>query len=264
MLAAGYTMTVQAQFFTSDEAEPVVVENPLGKGRVLLVCEHASRTLPARFGTLGLSEDVRTSHIAWDPGALAVTRLLSASLDATVIYQNYSRLIYDCNRPPESPSAMPVVSEIYDIPGNADLSEAERFARTASLYIPFQTRVSDLVNERREAGIETVLVTMHSFTPVYHGKRRDVEIGLLHDTDARLVDAMLDHTEGGGFKVERNEPYGPEDGVTHTLRLHALPNGLLNVMIEVRNDLIQNEEEQRAAADFLSGLLTKAIAAHSP
>ncbi len=260
MLTAGYTMTVQAQFFTSDEAEPVVVENPLGKGRVLLVCEHASHTLPARFGTLGLSEDVRTSHIAWDPGALAVTRLLSASLDATVVYQNYSRLIYDCNRPPESPSAMPVTSEIYDIPGNADLSEAERFARTAALYIPFQTRVSDLIAVRDNV----VLVTMHSFTPVYHGKRRDVEIGLLYDTDARLVDAMLDHIEGGNFRVERNEPYGPEDGVTHTLRLHALPNGLLNVMIEVRNDLIQNEEGQRAAAGFLSGLLTKAIAAHSP
>jgi predicted N-formylglutamate amidohydrolase len=260
MLTAGYTMMVQAQFFTSDEAQPVVVENPLAKGRVLLVCEHASHTLPARFGTLGLSEEVRTSHIAWDPGALAVTRLLSASLDATVIYQNYSRLIYDCNRPPESPSAMPVVSEIYDIPGNTDLSEAERFARTAALYIPFQTRVSELIATRDNV----VLVTMHSFTPVYHGKRRDVEIGLLHDADARLVDAMLDHIEGKDFRVERNEPYGPEDGVTHTLRLHALPNGLLNVMIEVRNDLIQNEEGQRAAAGFLSGLLTKAIAARSP
>lgn len=260
MLTAGYTMTVQAQFFTSDEAEPVVVENPLGKGRVLLVCEHASHTLPARFGTLGLSEEVRKSHIAWDPGALAVTRLLSASLDATIVYQNYSRLIYDCNRPPESTSAMPVSSEIYDIPDNTDLSEAERFARTAALYIPFQTRVSDLIANRNDV----VLVTMHSFTPVYHGKRREVEIGLLHDKDARLVDAMLDHIEGKDFRVERNEPYGPEDGVTHTLRLHALPNGLLNVMIEVRNDLIQNEEGQRAAAGFLSGLLTKAIAAHSP
>ncbi|XUY25937.1 N-formylglutamate amidohydrolase [Agrobacterium sp. rho-8.1] len=248
-------MTVQGQFFTNDEAEPVVVENPLGKGRVLLVCEHASHTLPARFGTLGLSEKVRTSHIAWDPGALAVTRLLSRSLDATVIYQNYSRLIYDCNRPPESPSAMPVTSEIYDIPGNAGLSEAERFARTASLYIPFQTRVSELVAIRDNI----VLVTMHSFTPVYHGKRREVEIGLLHDADTRLVDAMLDHTEGGDFKVERNQPYGPEDGVTHTLRLHALPNGLLNVMIEVRNDLIADEVGQGVMADYIAKLLRQSL-----
>lgn len=257
MLTAGFTMMVQSQFFTSDEAEPVAVENADGKSRVLLVCEHASRTLPARFGTLGLNEDVLASHIAWDPGALAVTRLLSASLDATVIYQNYSRLIYDCNRPPESPSAMPVTSEIYDIPGNADLSDAERFARTSALYIPFHDRISELVAARQNP----VLVTIHSFTPVYHGKHREVEIGILHDKDARLADAMLGDAAGSSFKVERNEPYGPEDGVTHTLRLHALPNGLLNVMIEVRNDLIQDEEGQRVAADFLHGLLLAGIAA---
>lgn len=263
MLTAGFTMTVQTKFFAQDEAEPVAVENPLGTSRVLLVCEHASSTLPARYGTLGLGEDVLKSHIAWDPGALAVSRLLSQSLDATLIYQNYSRLIYDCNRPPESASAMPVISEIYNIPGNMALDDAERFARTAALYMPFQSGVRDLVDARREAGIETVLVTMHSFTPVYHGTRREVEIGLLHDADTRLVDAMLEHTEAGNFRVERNQPYGPQDGVTHTLRLHALPGGLLNVMIEVRNDLIENEEGQRAAAGFLSGLLRKAIAAHS-
>lgn len=264
MLAAGFTMKVQKQIFTSDEAAPVVIENPRGAGRVLLVCEHASSTLPAYYGNLGLSDEVLKSHIAWDPGALAVARLLSQSLDATLIYQNYSRLIYDCNRPPESASAMPVVSEIYDIPGNLALDEAERFARTAALYIPFQCGVRNLIDAKAEAGVETVLVTVHSFTPVYHGKQREVEIGLLHDADARLVDAMLGHTEASNFRVERNEPYGPQDGVTHTLRLHALPFGLLNVMIEVRNDLIENEEGQRAAADFLSELLKKAIAAHSP
>jgi predicted N-formylglutamate amidohydrolase len=74
---------------------------------------------------------------------------------------------------------------------------------------------------------------------------------------------MLAHAAGSSFKVERNEPYGPEDGVTHTLRLHALPNGLLNVMIEVRNDLIQDEEGQRVAADFLHGLLVAGIAAEA-
>ncbi len=252
-------MTVLSQFFTGNEAEPVAVENSSGKGSVLLVCEHASQTLPARFGTLGLGSDLLQSHIAWDPGALAVSRLLSESLDATLVYQRYSRLVYDCNRPPESPSAMPVVSEIYDIPGNADLSDADRYARTSALYIPFHDRISQLVAARDQ----TVLVTIHSFTPVYHGKPRTVEIGILHDADTRLADAMLAHAGGSSFKVERNAPYGPEDGVTHTLRLHALPSGLLNVMIEVRNDLIQDEKGQRAAADFLHGLLVAGIAAEA-
>ncbi len=89
-----------------------------GEEPVLLVCEHASQRLPERIGSLGLSPDALSSHIAWDPGALAVCRLLSAALDATLVYQRFSRLVYDCNRPPEAESAMPQTSEIFAIPGN--------------------------------------------------------------------------------------------------------------------------------------------------
>lgn len=253
-------MTVRSQFFSADEGEAVAIENAEGKSAILLVCEHASNRLPARYGDLGLGRQALSSHIAWDPGALAVSRILSEKLDATLIFQRFSRLIYDCNRPPESASAMPVSSEIYDIPGNRDLSVAERFARTAALYTPFHEAVAGLIERRKITAKGTVLVTVHSFTPVYHGRVRDVQIGILHDTDSRLADAMLKAAKPS-FRVERNEPYGPEDGVTHTLRLHALPNGLLNVMIEVRNDIIADEEGQRAAAEYLGELLRKAVAA---
>lgn len=252
-------MTVRSQFFNADEGDAVAVENEAGKSPVLLICEHASNRLPARYGDLGLSQQVLSSHIAWDPGALEVARLLSQKLDATLIYQRFSRLIYDCNRPPESTSAMPVRSEIYDVPGNANLDEAERFLRTAALYIPFHEAISSLIEKRRILGLKSVIVTVHSFTPVYHGNIRDVQIGLLHDTDARLVDDMLSDSDPAPFRIERNQPYGPDDGVTHTLRLHALPDGLLNVMIEVRNDLISDEAGQRAAAKFLGEGLSKAL-----
>jgi predicted N-formylglutamate amidohydrolase len=253
-------MTVRSRFFMQGEGDAAAVENHDASGDVLLVCEHASERIPGVFGTLGLSADVLESHIAWDPGALGVARMLSTNLDATLVYQRYSRLIYDCNRPPESPAAMPVTSEIYEIPGNRDLSDAERFARTSALYVPFHDRVSTLIAERQTAERRTVVVTVHSFTPIYHGVFRDVHIGILHDSDSRLADAMLGAVRDTGFKVERNDPYGPEDGVTHTLKLHALPDGLLNVMIEIRNDLIQNEDGQRVAADFLTGLLRDALA----
>ncbi|MEJ8311533.1 N-formylglutamate amidohydrolase [Agrobacterium larrymoorei] len=252
-------MTVRSQFFNADEGDAVAVENEAGKSPVLLICEHASNRLPARYGDLGLSQQVLSSHIAWDPGALEVARLLSQKLDATLIYQRFSRLIYDCNRPPESTSAMPVRSEIYDVPGNANLDEAERFLRTAALYIPFHEAISSLIEKRRILGLKSVIVTVHSFTPVYHGNIRDVQIGLLHDTDARLVDDMLSDSDPAPFRIERNQPYGPDDGVTHTLRLHALPDGLLNVMIEVRNDLISDEAGRRAAAKFLGEGLSKAL-----
>lgn len=252
-------MTVRSRVFTEAEGQAVGIENAAAKGDVLLVCEHASAAMPQKYGTLGLSPEVLSSHVAWDPGALAVARLLSEKFDATLVYQRFSRLVYDCNRPPESPSAMPVKSEIYDIPGNFDLSEAERFARTSALYVPFHDRVSEIIAARQADGRKVVVVTIHSFTPVYHGRFRKVEIGILHDADSRLADAMLAGAEGCSLTVNRNDPYGPEDGVTHTLRLHALPDGLLNVMIEIRNDLISSEGEQAEIAGVLHELMGKAL-----
>lgn len=255
-------MLAETTFFTEADGDPVGVENPDGKGEVVLVCEHASLRLPQRYGTLGLSGDALASHIAWDPGALAVAQRMSQQLDATLIYQRFSRLIYDCNRPPESPAAMRDVSEIFRIPGNENLTDEERSLRTSSLYLPFQGRIRQDLEARRAQGRQSVLVTVHSFTPVYFGKPRSVEIGILHDRDRRLADAMLEAAAASSlYRVERNEPYGPADGVTHTLELHAMPAGMLNVMIEIRNDLITDEAGQGRAAQFLSDLLRQALAA---
>lgn len=254
-------MILHSNFFTQGEIGPVSVINPDGASDLILVCEHASNGMPSNFNNLGLNDEVLVSHAAWDPGALAVAKILSHDLDATLIYQNYSRLIYDCNRPPDAAGAMPLKSEIYDIPGNLNLSEAERFARTSALYVPFHDEISELIQERRLAGRNVVVATVHSFTPIYHGQQREVEIGILHDTDSRIADEMIANAVGHEWRVERNEPYGPADGVTHTLRLHALPLGLRNVMIEVRNDLVADEAGERKVANFLYELLNKSLAA---
>ena len=250
------------RILSAEEGDPVALENAVAGGRVVLVCEHASRLMPKSLGTLGLSEEALASHIAWDPGALAVSRLMAQSLDATLLHQRFSRLVYDCNRPPDSPAAMPEKSEVFAIPGNAALDQAARDARTEALYLPFREKLSALVKERIADGRPPVIVTMHSFTPVYFGARRSVEIGILHDTDARLADAMLEAAAADTrFDTRRNEPYGPEDGVTHTLKEHGLSNGLANVMIEVRNDLIADEAGQKAVADYLTRLLAQGLAA---
>lgn len=244
----------------NDVSDTARVFNPAGAGDFLIVCEHASRFIPAEFGTLGLDAAALASHIAWDPGAIEVAHELSRLLDAALVMQGVSRLLYDCNRPPHEPSAIPAVSEIYRIPGNAGLSDAERRIRAERFYVPFRRTLSNLVDERTAAGRETVLVTVHSFTPIYHGRRREVEIGILHDSDPRLADAMLRAAAGGdgGHVVRRNEPYGPQDGVTHTLREHALPRGLANVMIEIRNDLIADEHGRQMMAALVAGWLAQA------
>ncbi|MGQ3076521.1 MULTISPECIES: N-formylglutamate amidohydrolase [Rhizobium/Agrobacterium group] len=252
-------MLLRSGILTSSEGDAVALENAMGASGVVVVCEHASSVLPKSAGDLGLSPEALSSHIAWDPGALAIARRVSQALDAVLVHQRFSRLIYDCNRPPESPAAMPEKSEIFEIPGNHALSVAERYARTAALYIPFHDRISAEISRLEAEGRKPVVVTMHTFTPVYFGKPREVEIGILHDTDSRLADAMLEAAQGGPYRVERNSPYGPEDGVTHTLRLHAIPQGFANVMIEVRNDLVRDAAGVEAISTYLADLISGAL-----
>lgn len=231
--------------------------NPAGGSPLLLVCEHASCRIPEEFEQLGLSAELQSSHIAWDPGALQVARHLSVSMNARLVTSTVSRLVYDCNRPPEAPDAVPVRSERFDIPGNIGLSARQKADRARLYYEPFRDLLAEALLRQPKA-----MATVHSFTPVYNGKNRDVEIGILHGSDRRLADQMLDtagdHTE---LRVRRNEPYGEEDGVMHTLNVHAVGRGLLNVMLEIRNDLIASAQQQREIASMLTGWLSAALAA---
>ncbi len=234
----------------------VEVVNTNATSSIVLVCEHASAFIPQEYNDLGLTQEARLSHAAWDPGARGVAVELSAKLNAVLVASRISRLVYDCNRPPGHANAMPARSEIYDVPGNFNLSEAEKNKRHDLYYLPFRNAVADAV-----AGVaHPLLVTIHSFTPVYHGVHRQVEIGILHDDDDRLANAMLDradqHTK---HLVKRNEPYGPVDGVTHTVAEHATPRSYPNVMIEVRNDLIATPETQAKIASQLAGWLIEAV-----
>lgn len=230
-------------------SDVVDVRNAQASSPVVIVCEHASAHIPPAFDDLGLPADALHSHVAWDPGALAVATRMAELLDAALVASTTSRLVYDCNRPPEAPGAMPARSEIFDVPGNANLSAADRAMRADTYYAPFRAALAAVLQARPAP----VMVTVHSFTPVYHGQPREVEIGILHDSDTRLADAMLDLApRQNPHIVRRNDPYGPEDGVTHTLKEHALPYGHLNVMLEIRNDLIATEAQQSAMASTLA------------
>jgi len=244
----------------ADEGSPVAIERPAGRSPVLLICEHASRVIPRSLGDLGLPKELLSSHIAWDPGALDLSLFLSRELDACLIHQRFSRLAYDCNRPPESDSAIPKRSEIFDIPGNIAATADERGARVDGIYRPFQAAVAQEIARRKAAGRPTVLVTLHSFTPVFKGVRRDVEIGILHDSDTRFADRVIAALDNGsGFVVRRNDPYGPEDEVTHTLIEHGLRNGLQNAMVEVRNDLFADEGSRQRVEDYLLRAIVESL-----
>jgi len=233
----------------------VDVKNPNGSSVVVLVCEHASAFIPASFDYLGLPVDLRQSHAVWDPGALGVATRLSDRLDAILVAGAVSRLIYDCNRSPDAADAMPSQVERIAVPGNTGLSTVDQDRRVQTYYDPFRATLADQI-----AAVPTpVIVTIHSFTPVYDGQPRDVQIGILHDSDVRLANAMLDMSaEHTALTVQRNRPYGPEDGVTHTLKEHGIAGGHPNVMLEIRSDLIQTAATQHEIADMIAAWLASA------
>jgi predicted N-formylglutamate amidohydrolase len=241
----------------SQGADPVaLIENPQGRSPILLVCEHASRHLPARYGTLGLTLDQLESHIAWDPGALGVAQILSRLLDAPLVHATVSRLVYDLNRDPSAPDSIWTLSERTLIPGNQNLDPAERAFRVREVYDAFHGAVDKFVEPRVQSGQTRSIVTIHSFTPVYRDVPRPWHIGLIHDADARFaksVEAGL--RKDSALVVGMNEPYSPADRVFHTLERHAERRGLAPLMIEIRNDLIRTEDGQASWAQRLAPLL---------
>jgi predicted N-formylglutamate amidohydrolase len=247
---------METRLLETSEAPAAVLVNDDGRSPCVLVCEHASNLLPKALGGLGLPASELERHIAWDLGAEQLARRLSRLADAPLVLQRYSRLAYDCNRPPESADAIPEISETTDIPGNRNLSAAERLARIGEIYRPFHGAVAELLDRRAAQAARSLVVTIHSFTPVYKGVRREVELGILHDRDTRLAERMM--ASFADVDARFNQPYGPKDGVLHTLNLHAAPRGLAHAMIEVRSDLLSDGHGQDAWAERLSAALAGA------
>ncbi|MDO5529725.1 MAG: N-formylglutamate amidohydrolase [Paracoccus sp. (in: a-proteobacteria)] len=237
---------------------PVVIEGEDAPGRAVLVCEHADNSFPEIYGNPGIGDEGRRAHVAWDPGALGLARALAARLQSPLVRATLSRLIYDLNRPPGAESATPPRSEIYDIPFNHALAPPEKLRRVSQIYLPFHDALHGLLAQRMAAGQSPVLITVHSFTPIFEGRQRDTEFGIIHDQDDRLAKALA-RQDLGGLAVHLNQPYSAADGVAHTLALHATPYGLSHAMLEIRNDLIADEPAQAAMADRLAPAIIAAM-----
>ncbi|MBV2143358.1 N-formylglutamate amidohydrolase [Falsochrobactrum sp. TDYN1] len=236
---------------------PVIVVNEDGKSPYLFVCEHASNFIPKNFGGLGLDTEALTAHIAWDPGAVEVARHLSTALDATLIEAGLSRLLIDCNRPLDAHDLIPEISEATVIPGNHALDSIDRMARIDLSHRPFHACIESTIKARAAHGQPSWIVTIHSFTPVYHGTSRPWQIGIIHDRDDRIARPLIAGLKRDpALNVGVNEPYSPADRVYYTLERHARPHNSPCVMIEIRNDEITNAQTQEGWAARLAAIFT--------
>ena len=242
---------------------PVEVVRPGATSPFFLTCEHAGRAFPARLGTLGLAGPDPERHIAWDIGAADVARGLSARLDATLVLQRYSRLVVDCNRAPSAADFVVEVSEDTAIPGNRSLSEAAVEARAAEIFHPYHDRIHDLLEARVAAGRLTVVVSVHTCTPVYLGVHRPWHVGVMYEHDDRLAREMLALLREEGEKTELevgdNQPYFMTSDKDYSMPRHGQGRGILHAGFEIRQDLVESESGRREWAQRMERVLRESL-----
>lgn len=248
-------MTDQAHA-RGDAPEPVAVLNPDGGSRFVLTCEHASNFIPARYDGLGLPPGELRRHIAWDMGAADLARELSRRLDAPLFLSGYSRLLIDCNRPLHSPTSIVTVSEDTEIPGNLDLAPEERAFRAETFFRPFQEAIARCVDCRFTAGTLTVLIGVHSFTPVFRGDARAWQAGILYGSAVGLGRSLIAALRADpALQVGDNEPYRVTPDTDYTVPVHGDARGIPAALIEVRQDLLATQ----AGIDEWASRLTTAL-----
>ncbi len=226
--------------------------------RWLVSCDHASNTVPdwVGGGRLGIAAEDMARHIAYDVGAAGLTRRLAERLDAPAILSDFSRLVIDPNRGEDDPT---LVMKLYDgtiIPANRHIGAAEIEDRLARLYRPYHAAYAELAGQRND----TVICAIHSYTPCLRGRSpRPWTVGVLYShRDTRLALPLVAALEAEGLCVGDNEPYaGHLDG--DAIDRHALTTGRPNVLIELRNDLIAQEDGQIAWADRLAPVLQRVL-----
>jgi len=231
-----------------------VLPGDLSSG-VLVLCDHANNAFPPGYGTLGLPPDQLVRHIAYDIGAVEVTRRLSKAMNAPAAHTHYSRLLIDPNRGMDDPTLIMRISDGAVVPGNRQISPEEREHRIAAYYEPYHAAITRLLDQAVEAGHVPLLVSIHSFTDVWRGAKRPWHAGILWDQDGRLAKPVLETLRAEhDLIVGDNEPYsGRLKG--DCMWRHGTMRGIPHCIVEIRQDLIREETGQQAWADRLARIL---------
>jgi predicted N-formylglutamate amidohydrolase len=238
------------------DPHPVEVINGDSMHQMLLVCEHAGRKLPVGLVRLGLPPEVMDMHIAYDIGAEKTARKLADKFGCTLVLQQYSRLVIDCNRPPGTTSAIPTVSDGVPVPGNQVLNDEDTAQRVDEIFAPMAERCIDAIQRPHIS----CAVSIHSFTKQLSGQNlRPWDIGFLYrqkqSRGAELT--QLCKQFWPDLTVGDNEPYGISDDSDWFIPSCAEPRGIPHALIEIRNDKIDTEAGQNFWADRLHQLLTE-------
>jgi len=241
--------------------DPPVFEtiNADGLAPLQLVCDHASRVVPAALGNLGLDDSQFARHIAYDIGAEAVTRLLAAEMDAPAVLAGYSRLVIDLNRPPGNPGSIPEISDRTDIPGNKNLPEEAKLQRVEELFEPYHDAIHHSLAHLWRQDIPPALFSIHSFTPNYGDEDRPWDIGVLWNRDPRIAQPLMEKMRALGLNVGDNLPYSGRE-LAYTLNLHGAAAGLANCVVEINQNQVRDQAGIERWTSILADVMGEILA----
>ena len=222
----------------------------------LVICDHASNNIPLEYDNLGISKKDLESHRAFDLGASEVAIELSSLLSCSLVMANFSRLLNDPNRGKDDPTLIPKLSEGKIIKGNINISmsedDIERSKRILGFYLPYHRQINGFINKSLDNGKIPKILSIHSFTPIWKGKKREIDIGILWDKDDRLSKIFLNSLKN--IKLGHNKPYSGRLK-NDTLYKHATSYGIPHVLIELRQDLLKKEKDKLQWAKKIHNVL---------
>jgi len=234
---------------------PFQMRRGAAAGPFVLVCDHASNFVPSELDGLGLPENELSRHIAWDIGAAAIAEILSERFDSPAVFCGTSRLVVDCNRQLDAIDLIPEVSDGIPIPGNTNLSDADRQARVRKYFEPYHDAIEQVITGRER----TIFLSVHSMTARRKGQFRPWPISLSSFEDRSLVEPLLAALRSSGeYVVGDNEPYDLDPTVDFSTPYHAMRRGLSHLQVEFRQDEIVTERGQKLWAGRFGDALEQA------
>jgi len=209
---------------------------------VVVICDHASKTIPPELNGLGLSAKDQERHIAWDIGAAEVAIFLAGRFDLPAVFCGVSRLVIDCNRDPADPASIPALVDRTPIPGNANLKVWDRAERMSRWFQPYHAAIEEMMTAALAAVKDPVVLSVHSMTPEMNGELRTWPISLSSHEDRRLTNPMLAALrERIGMLVGDNQPYALDPKEDYSVPVHAMKRGLRHLQVEFRQDMTATE-----------------------
>ncbi len=235
--------------------------NPGGRGRALLLADHANAAIPKSLNRLGLGDVPLERHIAYDIGSRMVTERLSELLDAPALIHGYSRLLIDPNRELADPTSICVISDGVVVPGNRDLGDADAAARAMAFFHPYHDAIGTEIDRLTARDGPPAIISVHTFTPLLRGAERPWHVGILWGEDDRMPTPLIEALRRDpALIVGDNEPYSGRNKHGNTVESHAYPRGLPNALIEIRQDLVATDDDARAWAERLAEPLAGILA----